>query len=122
MSRLNNREAAAAAAGSPAGPDVGVRSMSRAAGAALSLAGSETRSTRVVSAVSLESDEEDMRKLLGDSLDSTDSSVVKVGRPSSVAHKVTFSFEHVFQGHVIYIFFQGVLGECHRFTCQRSMF
>uniref|UniRef100_A0A8D2ZR24 DUF4614 domain-containing protein n=2 Tax=Scophthalmus maximus TaxID=52904 RepID=A0A8D2ZR24_SCOMX len=88
MSRLNNREAAAAAAGSPAGPDVGVRSMSRAAGAALSLAGSETRSTRVVSAVSLESDEEDMRKLLGDSLDSTDGSVVKVGRPSSVAHKM----------------------------------
>nr|XP_019936068.1 PREDICTED: uncharacterized protein C19orf44 homolog [Paralichthys olivaceus] len=74
----------AAASGSPRGPDVGVRSMSRASGAALSLAGLERKSKRVVSGVSLESDVEDMRELLGDSLDSTDNSLLKLGIPASV--------------------------------------
>uniref|UniRef100_UPI0037E965AD uncharacterized protein C19orf44 homolog n=1 Tax=Semicossyphus pulcher TaxID=241346 RepID=UPI0037E965AD len=59
----------AAAAKFLKGPDAGVRSRSKAAG--------------VVTGVSLESDEEDMKKLLGDSLDSMDNSFFKPGRPSS---------------------------------------
>ncbi|XP_068563284.1 uncharacterized protein C19orf44 homolog [Cebidichthys violaceus] len=67
---------------SPKGADVGVGS--RAADAVVPLAGLETKSVRVVSGVSLESDEEDMRKLLGDSLDSVDKSFLIPGRRSSV--------------------------------------
>ncbi|XP_038572746.1 uncharacterized protein C19orf44-like isoform X2 [Micropterus salmoides] len=72
-----------AAARSPEGTDVGVRSRSRAADAVVPLVGSDTKSVRVVSGVSLESDEEDMRKLLGDSLDSMDNSFLLAGRHSS---------------------------------------
>ncbi|XP_062252305.1 uncharacterized protein C19orf44 homolog [Platichthys flesus] len=83
---LKNKAAAktAAASGFPNVPDVGVRSRSRAADAELSLARLEIKSMRVVRSVNLESDEEDMRKLLGDSLDSTDNSLLKLGIPSSV--------------------------------------
>ncbi|XP_037624754.1 uncharacterized protein C19orf44 homolog isoform X1 [Sebastes umbrosus] len=70
--------AAAAAARSPKSADVGARSRSRAADAVV------PSSVRVVSGVSLESDEEDMRKLLGDSLDSTDNSFLMPRRPSSI--------------------------------------
>lgn len=69
---------------SPQGPDVGVRSRSGAADAVVPSAGSETKSARVVNGVSLESDEEDMRKLLGDSLSSMDNSFLIHGRPSSI--------------------------------------
>ncbi|XP_071343404.1 uncharacterized protein C19orf44 homolog isoform X2 [Trachinotus anak] len=72
-----------AAPGSQKGPDVGVRSRSRAAGAVIPSAGLEMKSLRIVSGVSLESDEEDMRKLLGDSLDSTDDSLLRPRRPST---------------------------------------
>ncbi|XP_031728805.1 uncharacterized protein C19orf44 homolog isoform X2 [Anarrhichthys ocellatus] len=71
-----------AAARSPKGADIGVRS--RAADAVVPLAGLETMSVRGVSGVSLESDEEDMRKLLGDSLDSVDNSFLIPGRHSSI--------------------------------------
>ncbi|XP_053287394.1 uncharacterized protein C19orf44 homolog [Pleuronectes platessa] len=74
----------AAASGFPNEPDVGVRSRSRAADAELSLARLEIKSMRVVRGVNLESDEEDMRKLLGDSLESTDNSLLKLGIPTSV--------------------------------------
>ncbi|XP_070765531.1 uncharacterized protein C19orf44 homolog [Enoplosus armatus] len=86
---LKNTSDAAAAARFPKGPDVGVGSRSRAA------ARLETKSARLVSGVSLESDEEDMRKLLGDSLDSTDSNFLIPGRPSSIrtTDKVPFNFE-----------------------------
>ncbi|XP_039984887.1 uncharacterized protein C19orf44 homolog [Xiphias gladius] len=73
-----------APSGSPQGPDMGFRSRSRAAGTVFPSAGMEMKSLRVVSGVSLESDEEDMRKLLGDSLDSTDDGVLRPGRPSSM--------------------------------------
>uniref|UniRef100_A0A8C2XMZ3 DUF4614 domain-containing protein n=1 Tax=Cyclopterus lumpus TaxID=8103 RepID=A0A8C2XMZ3_CYCLU len=79
VNNITTATAAAAAAGLPKGGDVGVRSGSRAA-----LAGLEAKSVRVVSGVSLESDEEDMRKLLGDSLDSVGDSVLVPGRPSSM--------------------------------------
>ncbi|XP_023284990.1 uncharacterized protein C19orf44 homolog isoform X2 [Seriola lalandi dorsalis] len=72
-----------AASGYPKGPDVGVRSRSRAAGTLVPSADLEIKSLRVMSGVSLESDEEDMRKLLGDSWDSTDDSLLRPGRPSS---------------------------------------
>ncbi|XP_035509018.1 uncharacterized protein C19orf44 homolog [Morone saxatilis] len=78
----SNAAAAAAAAASQQGPDVGVRSRSRAADAVVPSAGLETKSVRVVSGVSLESDEEDMRKLLGESLDSIDNSFLIPGRPA----------------------------------------
>lgn len=65
----------------PAG--VGVRSRSRAANHVSSLEGLEMKSVRITSGVSLESDEEDMKKLLGDSVDSTDYSFFKAGGPSS---------------------------------------
>ncbi|XP_044055759.1 uncharacterized protein C19orf44 homolog isoform X2 [Siniperca chuatsi] len=78
---VNNSNTAAVR--SPKGPDVAVRSRSRAADAIVPSAGLETKSVRVVSGVSLESDEEDMRKLLGDSLDSVDNSFLIPGRPSS---------------------------------------
>ncbi|XP_073332784.1 uncharacterized protein C19orf44 homolog [Pagrus major] len=61
-----------------AGPDVGVRSRSRAADAVVPSA-----SLRLVGGVSLESDEEDMKKLLGDSLDSEDKSFLTPQRASS---------------------------------------
>lgn len=70
------------AATSPQGPHVGVRSRSRAADAVVPLA-----SLRVVGGVSLESDEEDMKKLLGDSLDSEDKSLLTPG------NKVPFNLE-----------------------------
>lgn len=73
----NSNTAAAAAATSPQGPDVGVRSRSIAADATL----------RVVGGISLESDEEDMKKLLGDSLDSEDKSFLTPG------NKVPFNFK-----------------------------
>lgn len=57
-----------------AGAHAGVRSPSRAAATVVPLAGSETKSVRAVSAVNVESDEEDMSKLLGDSLDSVEKS------------------------------------------------
>ncbi|XP_026160362.1 uncharacterized protein C19orf44 homolog isoform X2 [Mastacembelus armatus] len=72
------------AAGSVKNPDAGVMSWSRAASAAVPLVGLETRSVRAVSGVSLESDEEDMRKLLGDSFDSTDNSLL---RPEKISSK-----------------------------------
>lgn len=62
----------------PAGPDVGAGSRSRAADAAGPSAGLEMRR---LTGVSLESDEEDMKKLLGDSLDSIDTSYLPHGRP-----------------------------------------
>ncbi|XP_076579324.1 uncharacterized protein C19orf44 homolog [Chaetodon auriga] len=80
-SAVNNSNPAAAAR-APQGPDVGVRSRSRAADAVVPSVGLETKSVRVVRGVSLESDEEDMRKLLGDS-DSTDNSFLIPARPSS---------------------------------------
>ncbi|XP_054458318.1 uncharacterized protein C19orf44 homolog [Anoplopoma fimbria] len=94
---LKNKTAVAAnnintaAARSPKGADVGVRS--RAGDAVVPLARLETKSARVVSGVSLESDEEDMRKLLGGSFDSIDNSFLIPGRPSSIkaADKVLHS-------------------------------
>ncbi|XP_068445778.1 uncharacterized protein C19orf44 homolog [Clinocottus analis] len=64
------------APGLPKSAEVGVRSRSRTALAA--------KSVRVVSGVSLESDEEDMRKLLGDSLDSVGNIFSVHGRPYSM--------------------------------------
>ncbi|KAM4548067.1 uncharacterized protein C19orf44 homolog isoform 2-T2 [Odontesthes bonariensis] len=43
----------------------------------------EMKSVKVMGGVNLESDEEDMRKLLGDSMDSSDHSFLEPGRPSS---------------------------------------
>ncbi|XP_018525306.1 uncharacterized protein C19orf44 homolog [Lates calcarifer] len=72
------------ASGSPKSPEVGVRSKSRASGTVIPSAGLGLKSLRVVRGVSLESDEEDMRKLLGDSLDSTDNSLLRPVRPLSM--------------------------------------
>ncbi|XP_029355343.1 uncharacterized protein C19orf44 homolog isoform X2 [Echeneis naucrates] len=72
-----------AAAGHPKSPDVGVSSKSRAAGTVIPSANLEMKSLRILSGVSLESDEEDMRKLLGDSLDSTEDSLLRPRRPVS---------------------------------------
>ncbi|XP_042271508.1 uncharacterized protein C19orf44 homolog isoform X2 [Thunnus maccoyii] len=80
---VDGSDTVAAAAGSPKGPDVGVRSRSRAADVSVPLVDLESKSVRIVSSVSLESDEEDMRKLLGNSLDSTDNSLLRPERPSS---------------------------------------
>lgn len=63
----------AAAPASPKCQDASVRSQPRAAAAAVPLVDLETKSVRVARGVSLESDEEDMRKLLGDSPDITNS-------------------------------------------------
>ncbi|TKS74147.1 hypothetical protein D9C73_008228 [Collichthys lucidus] len=71
---------AAAAARAPQSPDIGVRFRSRAADAVVPSLGLETNSRRVLSGVCLESDEEDMRKLLGDSLNSMDNSFLIPGR------------------------------------------
>ncbi|XP_030584236.1 uncharacterized protein C19orf44 homolog [Archocentrus centrarchus] len=65
----------------PKSVDVRVRARSRAAA---STEGLERNSVRLTSGVSLESVEEDMRKLLGDSMDSTDYSFLRPGRPSSM--------------------------------------
>ncbi|KAL6108546.1 uncharacterized protein ACO6RY_19052 [Pungitius sinensis] len=73
---------AAAAAWPPKGGDVGVWSRSRAADTVVPLAALEKKPVRVVSGVSLESDEEDMRKLLGDTLDSINNRSMS-RRPSS---------------------------------------
>nr|XP_046246684.1 uncharacterized protein C19orf44 homolog isoform X2 [Scatophagus argus] len=72
----------AAAIRSPQSPAVGARSRSRAADAVAPSVGSKTKPVGAVRGVSLESDEEDMRKLLGDSLDSTDNSFLIPARPS----------------------------------------
>ncbi|KAM7410613.1 hypothetical protein PAMA_001851 [Pampus argenteus] len=80
---VDGSDTAAAAAESLKGPDVGVRSMSRAADVPVPSVGLERKSLRIVNSVSLESDEEDMRKLLRDSLDSTDNSLLRAERPSS---------------------------------------
>lgn len=72
-----------AASGSSKGPDGGVLSWSRTA-AAVPLGGLETKSMKVAHGMSLESDEEDMRKLLGDSLDSTDNSFLRPEKISSM--------------------------------------
>lgn len=73
-----------------AGAHAGVRSTSRAA----TSAGSETKSVRAVRTVSLESDEEDMRKLLGDLFDSVEKSCLIHKSPSSTrtADKVLLHF------------------------------
>ncbi|CAK6976734.1 uncharacterized protein C19orf44 homolog, partial [Scomber scombrus] len=78
---VDSTDTAAAAPGSPKGPDVAFRSRSRAA--SVPSVGLESKSVRIVRGVSLESDEEDMRKLLGDSSDSTDNSLLRRERPSS---------------------------------------
>uniref|UniRef100_A0A3Q1GKD8 DUF4614 domain-containing protein n=1 Tax=Acanthochromis polyacanthus TaxID=80966 RepID=A0A3Q1GKD8_9TELE len=84
---LKNKAAGAigstAPAVAPKSPGVGVRSRSRAANPVSPSAGLEIKSVRITSGVSLESDEEDMKKLLEDSLDSTDYSFLKAGRPPS---------------------------------------
>lgn len=68
----------------PKSVDVSVRVRSRAADRVASSERLETKSVKLMSGVSLESDEEDMKKLLGDSLDSTDYSFLRPGRPSSM--------------------------------------
>ncbi|XP_010780063.1 uncharacterized protein [Notothenia coriiceps] len=68
-------------AGAAGSPDVGVRSRSRAAESAGPAAGLDRKPVR---GVSLESDEEDMRKLLGESLDSEDHSFLTPVRASSL--------------------------------------
>ncbi|KAI9546605.1 hypothetical protein NQZ68_025767 [Dissostichus eleginoides] len=68
-------------AGAAGSPDVGVRSRSRAAEFAGPAAGLDRKPVR---GVSLESDEEDMRKLLGESLDSEDHSFLAPVRASSL--------------------------------------
>ncbi|XP_069575796.1 uncharacterized protein C19orf44 homolog isoform X2 [Brachyistius frenatus] len=76
--RFLKNKAAGADRSSEAAPDrtdVGVGSGSRAADPVVP-------SVRAVSGVSLESDEEDMRKLLGDSADSNDCSFFRPARPS----------------------------------------
>ncbi|XP_008295025.1 uncharacterized protein C19orf44 homolog [Stegastes partitus] len=73
----------AAPAVAPKSADVDVRSRSRAANPVSPSEGLETKSARLTTGVSLESDEEDMKKLLGDSLDSTDYSFLRAGRPPS---------------------------------------
>lgn len=75
---LKSNRAEGANTSKPAGPPVGVGSRPRAADAADPPAGSEMRR---LTGVSLESDEEDMKKLLGDSLDSIDTSYLPHGRP-----------------------------------------
>ncbi|XP_005919918.1 uncharacterized protein C19orf44 homolog [Haplochromis burtoni] len=68
----------------PKSVDVSVRVRSRTADRVASSERLETKSVKLTSGVSLESDEEDMKKLLGDSLDSTDYSFLRPGRPSSM--------------------------------------
>lgn len=62
--------------------DVGVRSRSRACN--LVDSSREKNEHRIMNTVSLESDEEDMRKLLGDSIDLTDCSFIRPEKPSSM--------------------------------------
>lgn len=92
---LKNNTVVAVNNSNTAGPDVCVRSRSRAADAVVPSVGLETKSVRVVSGVSLESDEEDMRKLLGDSMDN---SFLIPGRPSFIktADKVPLHFYTLF--------------------------
>ncbi|XP_078115592.1 uncharacterized protein C19orf44 homolog isoform X2 [Sander vitreus] len=68
----------------PKEADFGVRSKSRAADAVVASGGLETKSIRAVSGVSLEIDEEDRKKLLGDSLDSIDNNFLIPRRPSFI--------------------------------------
>lgn len=84
---LKNKAAAAVdtnTAASPKAQDAGVLSRSRAAAAApaVPLVGLEAKSVRVAHDPSLKSDEEDMRKLLGDSLDSTENSFLRPEKSS----------------------------------------
>lgn len=78
-------------------PDVGFRPKSRAADRPVPVpsVGLGTKSVRVISGVSLESDEEDMRRLLGDSPDSMENSFSIPERPSSIrpTNKVTLIFQ-----------------------------
>ena len=82
-----------AAAQAPRGSDFGLRSRSKAADAVVPSVGLETKVLRVMKGVSLESDE-DMRKLLGDSLDSSDNSFLTPVKLSSgrTSDKVPFNF------------------------------
>lgn len=68
------------------GPGAGVRARTSAAAAAVPVGGQETKSVKVELkyGLSLESDEDDMRKLLGDSLDSTDNSFFRPEKSPSV--------------------------------------
>ncbi|TDH08264.1 hypothetical protein EPR50_G00096010 [Perca flavescens] len=79
---VNNSNTAAARP--PKEADFGIRSRSGAADAVVPSGGLETKSIRAVSGVSLESDEEDMKKLLGDSLDSIDNNFLIPERPSFI--------------------------------------
>ncbi|XP_029939767.1 uncharacterized protein C19orf44 homolog isoform X1 [Salarias fasciatus] len=74
---LKSRAANAGGAAAADGPDTGVR-LGMAAGRA------RREPVKVVSSVSLESDEEDMRRLLGDPLDSPDDGLSHLGRRSPV--------------------------------------
>lgn len=101
-------------AGAAGSPDVGVRSRSRAAEFAGPAAGLDRKPVR---GVSLESDEEDMRKLLGESLDSEDHSFLAPVRASSLrtADKVLSAWcplplstaLHVLDKHGLYCNFHG---------------
>ncbi|KAM4574267.1 uncharacterized protein C19orf44 homolog [Fundulus diaphanus] len=62
--------------------DAGVRSTSRAADRVIHFGGLERAPRRIMSGVSLESDEEDIKKLLGDSIESI--SILRPGRVSAV--------------------------------------
>ncbi|XP_068612282.1 uncharacterized protein C19orf44 homolog [Brachionichthys hirsutus] len=70
----------AASGRAPQAADIGVKSRSRA-GAVVPVV---VETKRAMSGVRLESDEEDMRKLLGDSWDSADNHLVLPGNPSSM--------------------------------------
>ncbi|XP_041646495.1 uncharacterized protein C19orf44 homolog [Cheilinus undulatus] len=78
---LKNTTAVAAKSSDAA--DGGFRSRSRVAEGGFPLTSFKTKSVGRVSSVNLESDEEDMKKLLGDSLDSMDNSFSIPVRPSS---------------------------------------
>ena len=89
------------------GPDVFIRSRFKAADTPVSLAHWEAKSARLVSGVSLESDEEDMKKLLGDSPDSMDNSCSLPRRPSSIrmSDKVPLHFKSwsLYAFHSLYL-------------------
>ncbi|XP_072246305.1 uncharacterized protein C19orf44 homolog [Leuresthes tenuis] len=72
-----------ASAVAPKSAAVRVRSSSKAGNLLEPSERLEMKSVKVIGGVNLESDEEDMRKLLGDSMDSSDHSFLEPGRPSS---------------------------------------
>lgn len=83
---LKSNRASGVKAGQPAGPGVGMGPRPGAADGAQPSASTEMRR---LTGVSLESDEEDMKKLLGDSLDSVNSYFTRTRPKSSkTAHKV----------------------------------